>query len=246
MPTLHVLGCSDAFNSGGRRHSSFLLEKEDYKLLVDCGANTPLAMKQTGQSFNEVNCVIITHFHGDHYGGLPFLILEAAKLQKREKPLLLVSPPGLRDKLYQLMSLLYKGSEDALETFPIYYQEFSNGKKMEMPFGYLTAYEVQHTPESLPHGVRLEFDEKVFAYSGDTSWHPNLIPLSDGADLFVCECNFYEREAAAHLNYLSLRKKLDQLKAERIVMTHLGDEMLEKKEELELEALEDGQQIRFS
>ena len=245
MATLNVLGCGDAFNSGGRRHTSFLLQIHNFQILIDCGATTGLSFKQTGHFFNEVNCVIITHFHGDHYGGLPFLILEAAKVHKRKDPLLLVSPPGLKNKLYDLMKLLYNGSEDALETFPIHYIEYERNENLSLPFGTLHAKEVQHTPESLPHGIRLEVYGKIFSYSGDTSWHPNLIKLAEGADLFICECNFCQKESDAHLNYYQLKENLEQLKASKIYLTHLGDKMLEKQEELVLEVLKDGQQIHF-
>lgn len=245
MPTLHILGCSDAFNSGGRRQTSFLLEKEDIRILIDCGANTALAFKQTGRSFNEIDVVVITHFHGDHYGGLPYLILEAAVLQNRAKPLTVISPPGLKNRLYKLMSLLYEGSENSLDAFPIHYQEFENAKPLDLSFGRLIAYKVKHKNESKPHGVRIELGNKTFAYSGDTAWHENLPVLSGNADVFICECNFYERETDSHLNYQALLEKQHLLKAKKIFLTHLGDKMLEKAGQLKIKCLEDDQRIDF-
>lgn len=242
---LHVLGCGDAFSSGAQNHTSFLLDKKDHSILIDCGASTPMALKKAGFNFNDIDFVVLSHFHGDHYGGLPYLILEAAKILKREKPLTLVSPPGLKEKLYELLSLLYPGSEDALESFPIKYISYESGQQLSLSGFSITAYEVSHAKKTLPHGLRLELENKVLAYSGDTSWHENLKPLSKDADLFICECNFFEEDTPAHLSYKTLEQKLGRISAKRIVLTHLGEDMLKRKEELALEALRDGQYLNF-
>lgn len=245
MITLTVLGCSDAFNSGGKRHTSFLLDYSGFKVLIDCGANTVLAFKELDISFESLDAVIITHFHGDHYGGLPYLILEAAKLQKRKKPLQLISPPGLEDRLHGLLKLLYPGSEDALDTFPIHYIAYQDEKKLELPFGDLTAYEVRHTSQTLPHGIRLETGGKTFAFSGDSGWHKNLIKLADNTDLFICECNFFKTETPSHLNYHTILEKQKDFNTHRLMLTHFGDEMLERVEEIKIERLQEGQVISF-
>ena len=246
MLTLKILGCGDAFNSGGRRHTSFLLEQPpNYKILIDCGATTVLAFKQLDLSFDEVDCIVLSHFHGDHYGGLPYLLLEAAKVTKRTKPLLLVSPPGLEERIEKLMQLLYPGSEDALEAFPINYQSYKSTETLELPFGKLTAYEVVHADQTLPHGLRFEIGGVVVSYSGDTGWHENLIKLAENSDLFICECNYKNTETSSHLNYRTLLEKQDALNSKRIVLTHLGEEMLKTRNKIKFDVLEDGQEIEL-
>lgn len=242
---LHILGCGDAFSSGGQNHTSFFLEKENMGILIDCGASTPMALKKAGFTLNDIDFVFISHFHGDHYGGLPYLILEAAKVLKRQKKLTILSPPGMQEKLKKLVGLLYPGSEDILQSFPIHYKNFESGQPLEFSNFTLTAYEVAHTKATLPHGLRLETAGKVLAYSGDTSWHGNLEALALGADLFICECNFLEEDTPAHLSYKTLQQNLNKLKARRIVLTHLGEDMLKKKGNLALEVLQDGQKIIF-
>jgi ribonuclease BN (tRNA processing enzyme) len=92
----------------------------------------------------------------------------------------------------------------------------------------------------MPHGLRVEYAGKVIAYSGDTEWTDTLVELATGADLFICECNFFDKRAPGHLDYRTLIEHRPQLNCERIVLTHMGDEMLAGVDDLELEAGADG------
>ncbi|WP_160164109.1 MBL fold metallo-hydrolase [Nafulsella turpanensis] len=240
---LKVLGCSDAFCSGGRRHTSFLLKQQNYNTLIDCGATTPLALKANKMNSNDIDCIVLSHFHGDHYGGLPFLLLEAAKVLNRKKTLTLISPPGLKQRLVVLLGALYPGSDDVLSTLPLQFISFEEGVEMQQEKFNLRVFKVQHTTESQPHGVRLDIGGKVLSFSGDTAWHENLIKIAEGADLFICECNFFEHQSEHHLNYEVLKKKENLLKAKKIMITHLGEEMLKRIEEVHFPALEEDQEI---
>lgn len=240
-----VLGCGDAFGSGGRLQTSFYLRTGRHNILLDCGATILPALHKRGLSSEDVDAVILTHFHGDHYGGIPFLLLEAAKRYKRQRPLTLVSPPGLQERLEKLLPLLYGGTEDVFKQFPIQYISYKEGKEIEVLGLKLQAWQVKHSPDSLPHGLRITAGEKVLAFSGDTAWHENLIPLSREADLFICECNFMQGDIAAHLSWEVLKSKLDQLSARDIRLTHVGDEVLEKQQSLSLKVLEDGERLRL-
>ena len=242
---LTVLGCSDAFCSGGRRQTAFLLDQPGFETLIDCGATTALALKKNRRSFHTIDYVVLSHFHGDHYGGLPYLLLEAAKVSKREKPLTIFSPPGLEPKLRQLVECLYPGSEDILEAFPIEYKSFKEGEELQCEAFTLRAFPVKHAPESQPHGLRLGVAEKVFAFSGDTSWHENLLPIAQGADFFICECNFYKQDSPHHLNYQQLLQKEKELEARRMVLSHLGEEMLRHQEDVRHEILEEDRVYSF-
>jgi ribonuclease BN (tRNA processing enzyme) len=80
----------------------------------------------------------------------------------------------------------------------------------------------------------------VIAYSGDTEWTDNLINAARGADMFVCECNFFARRAPGHLDYGTITEKRRHLGCERLVLTHMGEDVLARLGELDIETAADG------
>lgn len=236
---LKVLGCGDAFCSGGRFNTSFYIQHSSLNLLVDCGATTLLALKQNQIPVQDIDVVVISHFHGDHFGGLIFLLLEEKK-NKRKKPLHIVSPVGMDDKLKTAVELFYPGSE-MLEELDIRFKFYASHREIKIENLMIQSFPVIHSPESLPHGIRITLGDVVVAFSGDTEWTDELLPLSDGADLFICECNFYDSEIPGHLNYTELQKH--DFNSKRMILTHLGEEMLENLDKIEWEMAVDGKEI---
>ena len=75
---LRFVGCGDALGSGGRFNTCFHVTGERANFLIDCGASSLVALKQSRHSrATAIDVVLITHFHGDHFAGLPFLLLDA-------------------------------------------------------------------------------------------------------------------------------------------------------------------------
>ena len=128
--TVTVLGCGDAFGSKGRYNTSFLLANGSEKLLVDCGATSLVRLKQLGVAIDEIHTIIITHFHGDHYGGIPFLIL-SRHFEYEHQPLTLIGPSGLKEKLYTLQEVLYPGTSEFYEALNIEFIEYEPKKWIE-------------------------------------------------------------------------------------------------------------------
>jgi len=67
---------------------------------------------------------------------------------------------------------------------------------------------------------------KVIAYSGDTQWTPELVEACRGADLFVCECTGFDEPINSHLSHADLCAHASELGDVRLVLTHLGPDML--------------------
>src|SRR5476649_1725090 len=91
---LTVIGSGDAFGSGGRFNTCFLIEAQNKKLLLDFGASSLVALKSRQIDPGAIDGIFLSHLHGDHFGGLPFLLLDSQYLNRRERPLAICGPPG--------------------------------------------------------------------------------------------------------------------------------------------------------
>jgi len=115
---IRFAGSGDAFGSGGRWQTCIHLSGNGQVLLVDCGATSLAALKAQGLDPSAVDAVAVTHLHGDHFGGLPFLILDG-QFSRRSTPLQVAGPPGIRARLAEAMEVLFPGSSQAQRRFPV-------------------------------------------------------------------------------------------------------------------------------
>lgn len=241
---LQVLGCGDAFSSGGRLHTCFLLRGETggdslALTLLDCGATSLAAMKGRGIEPATIRTILITHLHGDHFGGVPFLLSDAHYRARRTTPLTLAGPPGLRERLTQAAEALYPGSSRREPAFEVEFVELRERRPAQVNGLRVTPFEVVHPSGAPSYALRVEYDDRILAFSGDTEWTEALAEAAAGADLFICECNSYDLPIPNHLNYRELLARRHLLDCRRMLLTHLGEDMIDRRG-LEIEALVEG------
>ena len=237
---LQVLGCGDAMGSGGRFQSCFSMRHGERCVLVDFGVTGMIALRQYGIDPNEVETVLLTHLHGDHFGGIPFFLLDAKYESRRSRQLRLAGPPTTAERLQTLRETLYPGSSAGSLGFDLDLVDLVAGSRTEIDDLVVTPLEVVHESGAPAYGLRVEWGGRCVAYSGDTQWTDALVELARGADLFVCEASSYEHPVPYHLDYKTLLANRSRLECGRILLTHLGAEMLARRDELELESAEDG------
>ena len=240
---LTFLGCGDAFGSGGRLNTCFFVEAPSTNFLIDCGATSLVAMQRHGLTTDDIDIILITHFHGDHYGGLPFLFLDAAKQRKRERPLTIVTPQGGYEKTRELIENLYPGTSGVMDELDLRFKSYRSYQSISVDSLKATAFPVIHSDEAMSHGLRIEINQHVIGFSGDTTWTDELKSIADGAHLFICECNFFGTETPNHLDYQTLQQKLPELNTDRVILNHLGDEMFNNIDKVDLTCAEDGMKI---
>jgi ribonuclease BN (tRNA processing enzyme) len=223
---LRIVGCGDAFGSGGRFNTCFWLETAKATLLVDCGASSLVALKSQGLDHARIDGVILSHLHGDHFGGLPFLFLDAQFLSRRERPLLIAGPPGTRARLDAALEVFFPGATGNKWRFRWSVIEIEPGQPTEFLGHTVTTAVVVHPSGAPSTAVRVSDGQKYFAYSGDTEWTESLVGIADGADLFIVECYGYSGRLTGHLTWETLKPRLPDLRARRIMITHMNPTML--------------------
>ena len=202
--TVTFLGSGAALSSAGRLNTCILVEGEGKRFLLDCGAASLAAMKSHGVDPASIDTILITHLHGDHLGGVPFLIIEARFVSQRERPLTVVGPPGLGQRVLAAMEVLYPKSSRALEFVDVVFIEIDTEETSTIGALQVTPYEVIQPSGASSYALRVGYSGKVITYSGDAEWTDVLPVAARDADLFICEAGFYERPVPYHLSYTTL------------------------------------------
>jgi ribonuclease BN (tRNA processing enzyme) len=241
---VRFLGSGDAFGSGGRFQTCILLRSSACCVLLDCGASSLIAMQRAGLESSEVDAILLSHLHGDHFGGVPFFLLDA-RFARRTRPLPIAGPPGLEARIREAQEVLFPDSSRVEYPFETLFVDLEEGRRSTVGPVEVTAHAAAHPSGAPSYALRVEAEGKTVTYSGDTEWTGQLVAAAAGADLFICECSFYDRPVRFHLDYRTLIAHRPELACERIILTHMSPEMLAKAGEVELECARDGLEIRL-
>jgi ribonuclease BN (tRNA processing enzyme) len=236
-----VAGSGDAFGSGGRQQACIHLRPltGEPVVLLDCGASALSSLKRLGLEPNEIATVVVSHLHGDHVAGLPYLVLDG-QFRHRTEQLQVIGPPGTRARLPELMEILFPGSTAVRRRFDVRVREVAPGGSVHVGGVTVDAYRAEHAAGAPALAVRVAFADRVVGYSGDTAWTDALVDVARDADLFVCEAYTVTRRVPYHLDVASLRANLGRLRCRRLLLTHASPDVLDHRADLGLPLAEDG------
>lgn len=230
---LTVIGCGDAFSSGGRLNSCYHFETDSTAFLVDCGAGALAGIRSNNIDPLRIDTIVISHLHGDHFAGLPFFLLDAIYVSKRRTPLIIIGPKRTQEKVEQLFKLLYEGLDLDRLPFEIRYASLNKFQLLSSNGVTIQAFTARHSKDSDPYCLRLSYKNITIGYSGDTAWTDSLISVAINANLFITECSQWDEKSDVHLDYQTLAAKADLLSAKEILLTHLNPSMLEKIDQID-------------
>jgi ribonuclease BN (tRNA processing enzyme) len=244
---LSVLGSGDAMGSGGKHAPAFVLSAGQRHLLIDCGPGALPAFKARGLDPSGIHGILISHFHGDHFGGIPYFFLDFQFLSERSEPIRLIGPRGLKERFEALMRSSYP---DVLEShtwrFAQEYHELLPDQVLEYDDVRVETYEMEHTAQGLALGFRTQWQGITVGYTGDTRWNDRIPQLARGCDLFLSECFSFNRNQPIHICYQDLLEHESEIDAKRTLLFHLGPDMLDNLSRVDLEVAKDGMIIDLS
>jgi len=242
---VRFVGCGDALGSGGRFNTCFHVTGERANFLIDCGASSLVAMKRYGIAREPIDVILITHFHGDHFAGLPFLLLDA-QFTRRARPLVVAGPEGIEARLTQAMEALFENSSKTRQKFDLGVVTLKPEQAKDFGTLKVTPFPVVHGESGGPFlAYRIETEGRTITYSADTEWTETLVPAARDADLFICEAYYYDRIVKNHLSLKTLEEHLPRIAPKQLVLTHMSDDMLARLGALPYTSATDGMTIEL-
>lgn len=203
---LTILGRCGSYPGVGQACSGYLVRSDATTLMVDAGSGT-LANLQRHVQLEDLDGIVLTHEHPDHWTDLTGLYV-ATKYYLRRKRVPVFAPASVRDHVYY---------NDA----PIDWQVVTDGSRVE--FGDMTMRfsRTNHPPETL--GVRIDAAGRSFAYSSDTGTPWSFASLGDGIDLGLCEATFLAsgERRPHHMSARDAGAMAREAGVDRLVLTHL-------------------------
>jgi ribonuclease BN (tRNA processing enzyme) len=242
--TITFAGCGDAVGSGGRFQACIHLRPDGGPpVLLDCGATSLTALKRCDLDPSEVAAVFVSHLHGDHFGGLPFLILDG-QFARRSEPLAVIGPPGTSGRLRAAMDCLFPGSSTARRRFAVEVTELAPGRTAQAAGVEVTAWAADHPSGAPALSLRLAVGGTVIGYTGDTAWTDALAEVA-AADVLIAEAYFREKAVPHHLRLIDLDQHRSELASRHIVLTHMSADMLAMGGQLDYQVAADGLTLRI-
>jgi ribonuclease BN (tRNA processing enzyme) len=243
---IRFVGCGDAFGSGGRFNTCFHVTGRQANFLIDCGASSVIALKTSRVALSKIDIILITHFHADHFGGIPFFVLDAQFFSKRTRPLTIAGPQGLTAWYEWVMETGFPGSSKTKQGFDLSLVELPAREPTQLGHVRVTPFPVDHSDQgSLCYAYRIQAEGRVIAYTGDTGWTETLIEVGRKADIFIAEAYFYDKKVRHHLDLVTLTRHLPLIQPKRLVLTHMSDDMLARLDEIPYEVAEDGKILKI-
>ena len=212
---IRVIGGSGAWPVRGQACSGYLVERDEFRLLLDPGYGVAVHLPE-GVGPGDVDAVYVTHGHPDHYADLHPLLRARVLSGQTPPPLPVYSPPGAVSKVLELDGL---GELDGAHASA----EFSAGETLQVgPFDMETFLLAHFVPNA---GVRMSAGGQTVAYTGDTGPTPELEDLAEGVDLLIAEATYPYSVPERHSGNLSSAREMGELAARvgvgRLLLVHL-------------------------
>ncbi|MHA1984923.1 MAG: MBL fold metallo-hydrolase [Candidatus Hodarchaeales archaeon] len=232
---LHFIGTGNAFAEGGRFNASYWLTTYNNKLvhtLIDCGPTTLAGIRKFNLPFHQLNRIFISHYHGDHFAGIPFLLLDRAYLTPLESAygsnnkFQIIGPPELEKRIINLIKAMYPSQMDTLLNL-CEFQIIKPNSSFNFPEYKVSTFKANHSEQAIMY--KFEFhNNSSFLYTGDNEMTQEQISIFKDLDFLITECTTFESQNGNHTSYKFIVDNLEifqDLNVGEILLVHVGSEV---------------------
>jgi ribonuclease BN (tRNA processing enzyme) len=191
---LSFLGVGEACDPEHGNTSFQVVAANDVHLLCDCGFTIPHTYFAGCQDAEQLDLVWLSHFHGDHFFGMPLLLLRLWEMGRRS-PLTICGQRGVGEQVMRAMELAFSGFTAKL-AYEVRFVEVEPGRVHEVAGLSLQTVETVHGQRNL--GLLLDDGEKKLYYSGDGRPTAEVVDLVRQSDLAVHEAFKLQDEFPSH------------------------------------------------
>ncbi|WP_455392973.1 MBL fold metallo-hydrolase [[Eubacterium] cellulosolvens] len=218
---LVFLGTGNAFSMSGRYWGSILVNEH---ILLDASPVVVPHMKKLGRELSKLQKIFLTHFHADHFLGLPFILLDYAYLTTMEHPLTIIGPTGVEDLITHITEIGFSGVTDKLKgKLEINYVEVTKPGQYSVSGLDFTAYPMAHGVVEA-YGYKLVIGDKILGYTGDTGPCDGLIELAQDLDILIIEMSNPHDDVPGHMSLAKLEQCQEYLgPTTKIILNHVGE-----------------------
>lgn len=240
-------GVGSAFDAG-QTNTSILIESTDSSILLDCGFNAGHSFARISERPADLDLLWISHFHGDHFFGIPFLIGYLFS-SGRTRDFMILGPAGVEEKVISAIELAYPSLLAKLP-FRLVFEDVAPGDQLCRAGFEISFCSVEHSQSAL--SVRVGKDGAAVFYSGDGRMLAESKALAKGADLGIMEAYYVTEQVQGHFTVqecidfatLTEMKQVALVHMDHSVRTCKKDEivrLLNKYESIEAVVPEEGQ-----
>lgn len=197
MPDLSLsfVGTGNAFAPGGLCWNGFVA---DGRYLFEAPPTALMALHRLGVDPNAIEAVIVSHHHGDHFLGLPSLLLHW-KYQGRERPVTIVGPPDTTRLARVIGESVYPSLFDS--HVEINWAEAQPGQRLTVGDLEIEPVQVIHDDKlSMNLGYACRIRGRRFGYTGDSTLCDGVYDLARSSEVLVSECASRDGAIPIHMN----------------------------------------------
>ena len=226
---LTILGSGICFPELERHFSSYLVQTNGLNLVFDFGTGAIDGLLKVGLNYYDIDIIFLTHLHTDHFSELPALLFTSlAEPPGRElwtKDLIIYGPKGFR-KRYNYLSKAFN-LKKYKPKYKVIVKELKDSDITKINNCIIKSYQVEHSKSHLCLAYRIESEDKILTYSGDSGDCQGLREACQNSDLAILEATMGEDLIEMHLNGELAGKIAQETNVKKLILSHISSGIIQ-------------------